>query len=282
LTEAVPLEQGAVVVPIQSASVHGPVVHEAWNVAVEVPVQISINGTPFTVLLASPLQLDDLARGLLLSEQIIDDVACVSSVEVSGFLQEYSVNVTVPPDAVRSERLGARSLLGNSGCGLCGIEALAQLQHRPAKPFGVREPIADSAVLSAVAGLTSRQPLNALTHSVHAAAWCGTDGTVRVVREDVGRHNALDKVIGALALNGELQEPGFLVLTSRCSYELIYKAISANAQLLVTIGAPTSMALQWAASLGLPVAALWQQRALPPRVVRFPSSPSAPTDHARG
>jgi FdhD protein len=281
LTEASLSSQAAVVVPILASAPEGPVAGHEWNVAVEVPVQISINGSPFTVLMASPIQLDDLARGVLLTEQIIDDAADIMTVEVSDFLHEYTVNVTVPQGAVRLERLGARTLIGNSGCGLCGIEALAQLQSRPASQPRMRRSISDDAIRSAMVTLSSRQPLNDLTHSVHAAAWCREDGTVHVVREDVGRHNALDKVIGALAADDSLRAPGFLVLTSRCSYELVYKAVAVNTQLLATIGAPTSMALQWAASLGLPVAALWQQRALPPRVVRFPSSPSAPTDHAR-
>jgi FdhD protein len=171
-------------------------------------------------------------------------------------------------------------MLGNSGCGLCGLETLAQLQRRHASRDRTGVPVSDEAIRAGMIALSSNQPLNAVTHSVHAAAWCHIDGTVHVVREDVGRHNALDKIIGALAADDMLREPGFLILTSRCSYELVYKAMTANTQLLATIGAPTSMALQWADTLHLPLAALWPQRNAPPAVVRFPSSTSTPTDHA--
>lgn len=276
-TQTVPPE---VVVPIRTAFLDGRVADGTWNIAVEVPVQISINGAPFTVLLASPSHLQDLARGVLLSEQLIDDTSRVTTVNVAEYLQECTVDVVIPPEYVRAERVGARSLLGNSGCGLCGIEALSQLQQRPTTAIGPSVDITDDAIRLAAAALPERQPLNARTHSVHAAAWCSLDGAIGLVREDVGRHNALDKVIGALAADERLGEPGFLLLTSRCSYELVYKATVANTQLLVTIGAPTSMALQWAAALQLPLAALIQQRDAPPAVVRFPPSPSTPTTHA--
>jgi FdhD protein len=281
VTDAALERPPSVTVPITTATPDGAWLPDEWHIAVESPVQISVNGTPFTVLLATPEHLDDLALGVLLTERIIEDPRDVLSVHNSAFLQEVTVNVTVSAEKVRAERMGARSMLGNSACGLCGIEALAQLRDRPTTPLGRRVAVTDDAIRAAATALSAWQPLNARTRSVHAAAWCHLDGSIQLVREDVGRHNALDKVIGALAAHGTLHDAGFLLMTSRCSYELVYKAIAANTQLLVSIGAPTSMALHWATALDLPVAALWQQRAAPTSVVRFPSPSSSVAEHAR-
>jgi FdhD protein len=162
-------------------------------------------------------------------------------------------------------------VLGNSGCGVCGIDSLAQLhgRHLPARAECVA--VSDEAVGRAFADLPAHQPLNARTHSVHAAAWCDLTGRVLLVREDVGRHNALDKLVGALAASHRVHEPGFVVMSSRCSYELVYKAAATNAQLLATISAPTTMALQWSAALGVPLASALR-RSEQYEVVRFPAS----------
>lgn len=226
----------------------------AWELAVEVPVQITVNGAPFTVLLATPADLDDLALGVLLTEQLLLHTGDVTGTEVSECLGDVLVDVRVRDGALRTERLGARSILGNSGCGLCGIESLAQLHARtPRMDRGIM-PITDEAIRRAFTALPANQPLNARTRSVHAAAWCEPDGHLVMAREDVGRHNALDKLVGALAARDRLNEPGFVVMSSRCSYELVYKAAATNAQLLATISAPTTMALQWATALHMPLA----------------------------
>jgi FdhD protein len=253
--------------------------HE-WQLAVEVPVQIRVNDAPFTVMLATPADLDDLARGLLLTEQVVATADDIDAVHTSSYLGDVQVNVTVRDGALRGERIGARSLLGNSGCGLCGIESLAQLHAREARRGAVRVPIADTAICRAFAQLPAHQPLNAATRSVHGAAWCTPEGSIVLVREDVGRHNALDKLIGALATRGLLQEAGFVVMTSRCSYELVYKATAANTQLLATISSPTTMALQWARSVALPVVST-MHRDGHLSIVRFPeTTPSEPVPHA--
>lgn len=241
-----------------------------WEIAAEVPVQIMVNGTPFTVMLATPADLGDLACGLLLTEQVLSDVHAIEHIEVTGWLGDVRVHVQALPTNVNADRLGARSVLGNSGCGVCGVESLAQLHGREVHRGIARDPVSDEAVRRAFTGLSSHQPLNARTHSVHAAAWCDPSGTVRLVREDVGRHNALDKLVGALAQADRLRAPGFIVMSSRCSYELVYKASVTGAQLLATISAPTSMALTWSDTLGLPLASALR-RGGEVEVVRFPS-----------
>ncbi len=249
-----------------------------WDIAAEVPVQITVNGAPFTVMLATPADLEDLARGLLLTEQVITHAEAIERIDVAAWIGDIQVSVQVAPGALRSERLGARSVLGKSGCGACGIESLAQLHGRRSVVRDVCTPVSDDAVRRALSELPAYQPLNARTHSVHAAAWCDMTGEVRVAREDVGRHNALDKLVGALAHANRLHDTGFVVMSSRCSYELVYKTAATNAQLLATISAPTTMALQWSAALGVPLASALR-RGDHCDVVRFsPSAQPLPTE----
>lgn len=243
-----------------------------WGVAVEAPVEIALNGTPWTVMLATPADVEDLAVGIAISERVLRDPAAIGTIVVSEFLHDISVNLTVPASALDVSAMRARSLLGSTACGLCGLESLAALRPRQEcdasgvagaahageasstehAPSSARE-ITDDAVLAAFNALPALQPLNLATRSVHAAAWCLPNGTVSLVREDVGRHNALDKLTGALARARRLGEAGFIVMSSRCSYELVYKAAAAGAQLLATISAPTTLALEWSEALQVPV-----------------------------
>ncbi|MCA2984620.1 formate dehydrogenase accessory sulfurtransferase FdhD [Gemmatimonas sp.] len=254
MTERPPEAAGQAAVTVTSADADGRETPAVWMLAVEAPVQVAVNGTPFTVMLATPTDLDDLARGLLLTEQVIASAQVIRDVEVRTWLGETLVNVVVAPDAVQTGRLGARTVLGNSACGVCGVESLAHLQARGAAVPRPRRAVDDGAVARALNNLSAQQPLNRATRSVHAAAWCDMGGRIALVREDVGRHNALDKLVGALAARRWLDDEGFIVMSSRCSYELVYKSSVTNAQLLATISAPTTMALQWASALELPLA----------------------------
>lgn len=251
----------------------GGAVHAvAWGIAVEAPVEIALNGTPWTVMLATPADLADLAVGLALTERVLRDARAVTDVVVSEFLHDISVNLVVPESQLDTTAIRSRSLLGSTACGLCGLESLAQLHARGtsvnAEPE--RADVSDAAILRAFAELPAHQPINAATRSVHAAAWCAPDGAMQLVREDVGRHNALDKLVGALARRAMLAQPGFVVMSSRCSYELVYKASVAHTLLLATVSAPTTMALEWSAALQLPLACRVGGNS-DARVVRFPT-----------
>lgn len=227
----------------------------SWGIAVETPVQVSLNGEPWTVMLASPADLEDLAIGLAVTERVLLDHRAVERIVISEFLNDIALDITVGANAIDRNAQRARSLVSSTACGLCGIESLAQLQQRTAAVRGEsRITVTDASLRRAFASLHMHQPVNEVTRSVHAAAWCTLDGDISLAREDVGRHNALDKLIGALARAHRLDEPGFIVMSSRCSYELVYKAATANTQLLATISAPTSMALSWARALNLPLA----------------------------
>ncbi len=247
----------------------------AWFIAQEVPVEITLNGEPWTVLLASPSDLEDLAVGLAITEGVLRDVAAMEAVEIATFLVDTRVNLRVADGAVDESARRARTLVSGTACGLCGVESLAQLEARRPPHLGARMPVPDSAVLAALRDLPSHQPLNADTRTVHAAAWCTMSGAIELVREDVGRHNALDKLIGALARASRLAEPGFVLMTSRCSYELVGKAAMANTQLLATVSAPTSLALSWANALQLPLASTLRSGDVV-EVVRFPT-PAVPS-----
>ena len=241
-----------------------------WGIAVETPVEIGINASPWTVMMATPEDLEDLAVGITLTERFITDIPAIERIEISNYLDGVAVDVIVAARAVNDSARRRRSLEGRVGCGLCGVEALAGLPARPDGTVRPRVEIDESAVRRAFDALASQQPLNRATHSVHAAAWCRPGGEIDLVREDVGRHNALDKVIGALARSRRLDEPGFIVMTSRCSFELVYKAAATRAGVLATISAPTSLALEWSTMLGLPLLCLGAQRT----IVGFTTDPN--------
>jgi formate dehydrogenase accessory protein FdhD len=261
----------------QLVSVHmadDMIAEDVWGIAVESPVEITINGAPWTVLLATPDALEDLVVGLLVTEGIVAAATAVREIHIDGFLQETRVAIALNSDDWDATKRRTRTLASGTSCGLCGIESLAQLQaHRPER-VGARQDITDAAILRAVAELPAQQPLNRATRSVHAAAWCLPNGDIALVREDVGRHNALDKLIGALARADRLTEPGFVLMSSRCSYELVAKACAANTQLLASISAPTSLALSWARALALPLVSVLRgtsDRPGAPSLVHFPS-----------
>ena len=267
----------------------------SWQLAVELPVEIGINGEPMAVMLATPSDLEDLALGFLHTEHLLhvaqlqhaaaDDDAHGHAphghdVRVDVQLDGIVVDVRVPQARVNLHARALRRLEGRTGCGLCGIESLAALRGRaPERLAGPAAVPDDAALARAFAALPAAQPLNRKTHSVHAAAWCAPDGTLHLVREDVGRHNALDKLVGARlrgAAAGWPAGPGFVLMSSRLSYELVYKAHALGATCLATISAPTSLAVDTAALLGLELACLAGHAADgTPRIARFPQRPTA-------
>ena len=256
--------------PVRVAGASEP---SEWGIAVEVPVELRLNGAPWTVMLASPSDLDDLAVGMAMTERFVADAAGVVGLRIAQTAGDWTVDLEVPTP-LRPVR--ARSVAGATGCGICGLESLADFRSglAGATPLVATQVITDAAVMAAWTALPDLQPVNAATRSVHAAAWCAPDGAVLLVREDVGRHNALDKLVGALARQGMLGEAGFIAMTSRCSVELVAKAAVARALLLATISAPTTLALATSEALGVPLACAGPGR----QVVRFPLE----SVHARG
>ena len=226
-------------------------------VAEETPVALVYNGEPHVVMMATPTDLEDFALGFSFSEDVIADAAEMQSLEV--FRHEgtngpggpsYEIRMRIP--AQRHEVLlgRRRNLHGRTGCGLCGAETIADAIRSPRR-VGAGVPVAVAALRRAQDELRRRQTLNGLTGATHAAAWATPDGAVQLVREDVGRHNALDKLIGALLRERRDTTRGFAVVTSRASYEMALKAAMAGIPLLAAISAPTAYAIRVAEEAGL-------------------------------
>ena len=223
------------------------------DVAEEVPVAFVYNGEPFAVMLASPLDLEDFALGFSITEGIIESVAEFQGIEILPESQGYSVYVSVPKSRTASLAKRRKNLAGRTGCGLCGAQMLEDAV-RPTPIVVSDRRFTPEALQAAIATLATGQQLNALTGAVHAAAWAEADGSVRLVREDVGRHNALDKLIGALLQTGVSPDAGFAVITSRASYEMVHKTAVVGIPLLVAVSAPTALAIRVAAASRLTLA----------------------------
>ncbi|WP_072384370.1 formate dehydrogenase accessory sulfurtransferase FdhD [Novosphingobium sp. NDB2Meth1] len=224
--------------------------------AIEAPVAIEINGLGYAVMMATPSDLADYALGFCLSEQLIASPSQLLSTEANevpagGWI--LRIQLAADDAAPLMERVRLR--LAEGSCGLCGIESLEQVL-RPLPPVEGKLAVDDEAIFRAVVALPALQPLGQATRAVHAAAFCDPDGTVRLVREDVGRHNAFDKLLGAMAQAGLNAGDGFIVLTARCSFELVQKAVVAGCPLLVTISAASTLAAEQAAAHGLRLVSL--------------------------
>ncbi|MEP9402157.1 formate dehydrogenase accessory sulfurtransferase FdhD [Sphingomonas sp. VNH70] len=219
-------------------------------VASETPVAIEVDGLGYAVLMATPADLPDLATGFALAERLIDRAGELVEVDAHATANGMLLRLMLIPD--RHERVAerVRHRVSESSCGLCGIENLEQAL-RPLPRVTAATAATAHAIFAAAQGLRDHQPLTRATGAAHAAALCAADGTVRLVREDVGRHNAFDKLIGAMRRQGLDWDGGFALLTSRCSFELVEKAVLADCPLLATLSAATALALERAAGAGL-------------------------------
>ncbi|MFT7772841.1 formate dehydrogenase accessory sulfurtransferase FdhD [Roseateles sp.] len=220
------------------------------RVAVEMPVALTVNGVSQAVMLATPADLEDFALGFALSEGWIRSSQELLDVEV--LTQPDGIELALRVTTAREQQLKARRrlLAGRTGCGLCGLESLAQVSA--VKPAPVQAPVlADGALDRALAGLHAAQVLNARCGGLHGAAWCLPGGELLLAREDIGRHNALDKLTGALARHGADPRDGFVLMSSRASYELVHKTAMAGAGLLACMSAPSSLAIAMADRVGL-------------------------------
>lgn len=219
----------------------------------EVAVGLSFDGRPHTVLMATPADVADLARGFTLTEAVAraEDILDVEVTETDlGILAD----VKLKPGAIQ-RKARPRTLEGRSSCGLCGVQRLADaVRPLPRLEGGAR--VSHEAVQRAVDALGDAQALGRLTRATHAAAFATADGTLAVVREDVGRHNALDKLAGAMAREALSALAGFVVVTSRCSFEMVEKTVRMGCSVLVAVSAPTDLAIRRAEESGLTLIAL--------------------------
>ncbi len=215
------------------------------HIAEEVPVAFIYNDEPFAVMMATPADLQDFATGFALSEGIIEAPGDIAIEGVDHLIEGIQVRLRIPAARARALENRRRSMSGRSGCGVCGSELLEGAMRWPA-PVTADPRVTIDALRRALTGLKSAQAINARTGATHAAGWAALDGELQLAREDVGRHNALDKLIGAMHAAGHDPGAGFLVVTSRASYEMAMKAASVGIGLMAAVSAPTALAISLA------------------------------------
>lgn len=220
------------------------------HVATELPVALTYNRLSHVVMMVTPADLEDFALGFSLTEGIIPSVAELLSIRVLPREGGMEVAMTISEEWFDRLATQRRNLTGRTGCGLCGAERIEQALRYP-EPVSDTLRISHASVQRALKNLQQHQPLQSLTGATHAAAWCNSRGEILLLREDVGRHNALDKLLGALARQQFEPSAGFLLISSRASYEMVYKAATMGVQLLVAVSAPTTLAIEFAERCGL-------------------------------
>ncbi|MFT3719503.1 formate dehydrogenase accessory sulfurtransferase FdhD [Pseudorhodoferax sp.] len=228
----------------------GTPLHASDCVADEVPVALEYNGISHAVMLATPLDLEDFALGFSLTEEIVDSRADVRDLEVAAGCGGLTVRIEIAAGCFARLKDRRRSLAGRTGCGLCGAESLPQAVRRPA-PLHSQARFASAAVSRAMYALDGLQPLRAATGATHAAGFADVAGRVLLVREDVGRHNALDKLVGAMLSARLAAQDGFIVVTSRASYEMAGKTVRAGSALLAAVSGVTALAVDLAQDANL-------------------------------
>jgi FdhD protein len=229
--------------------------------AEEAPLAFEFNGIGYAVLMGSPSDIGDLVTGFAFSERLITDRKDVMGFDMHETNHGILIRVQLVEECAARVLERVRHRVADSSCGLCGIENLAQAM-RPLPH--IREPaqVEDAALFRALKNLNAQQPRNQATGAMHAAALCSANGDILIVREDVGRHNAFDKLIGAMLIAGREWDGGFALLSSRCSYDLVEKAVLANCPLLATISAPTDLAIRRAQEAGLTLVVLAREDAI--------------------
>ncbi len=235
-----------------------------WHIAEEVPVAFVYNRRNHAVLMATPDDLVDFALGFSLTENIVRSPDDVLKLDIHQSSQGVDLRFKITNQAIEKFDIiqRRRNLVGSASCGLCGLENVDVL-FRKLEPVGDEAILLDKQVIQkALTSLKNHQPLNKLTRTVHAAAWSDMNGSIKIVREDVGRHNALDKLLGALVQERIDKQLGFVVMSSRCSYEIVEKAAMQNVRALTCVSAPTAFALRKAAEANMAIYAQLGQGAV--------------------
>ena len=220
----------------------------------EAPVAFVYNGMAHAVMMATPSDLEDFALGFSLSEGIVTSADELRAIEVVPLDQGVLLRLEVDAECALALESRRRSIAGRSSCGLCGAENIEQVM-RPLRPVESALTIPHTRLHAAFEVLANQQALNALTGAAHAAGWAMADGALGPVREDVGRHNALDKLIGAVVRAGLSLQQGFALITSRASFEMVQKAATVGIPVLAAISAPTALAIRVAQEAGVTLAA---------------------------
>lgn len=230
---------------------HGLSHYEQDQIAQEVPIALEYNGISHATLLASPADLEDLAYGFSFTEGIVRRASDIYDVQVTQTPEGRVVALTIASACVNQLKLRRRTLAGRTGCGLCGIESLGDVQRNLPALAAHPGQVSRMAISRAMKQLRTMQPLHLATGATHAAGWANATGVVLHVREDVGRHNALDKLIGHMLRHELPAADGIAVISSRASFEMVQKAAAAGMGTVVAVSAPTSYAVQMATDLNV-------------------------------
>ena len=228
-------------------------VTRAW--VPEAPVAFEFNGLAYAVMMATPADLENFCTGFALSEGLAASAADVRDIAIAEVAQGWIVRASLSGLGIAQLTERVRTRVAESSCGLCGIENLAAVA-KPLPPVAGHAAITSGAIFTALAALQPLQQLGRTTGAAHAAAFATSTGSIVCLREDVGRHNAMDKLIGATARSEQPLSPGFVLSTARCSYEIVEKAARSGATTLVCVSLPTSLAVERAAAAGLSLWAL--------------------------
>ena len=228
------------------------------DVVEESPVALIYNGISHAVMMATPLDLEVFAIGFSLTEAIIDHPRQIYDIEIIRNDLGVQVEITIASEAFVKLKMHKRTLAGQTGCGICGLESLEQIKHNFSPVTHEFSCYWLDQIPDALAQLQQQQFISSITGGAHAAAWV-FNGKILNVFEDVGRHNALDKLLGYLVKNNVDRSQGFVLMTSRASYELVKKCVQLNISLLATISAPTSLAIELAKRSGLKLVSFCRQ-----------------------
>lgn len=220
------------------------------NIAVELPVALTYNRVSHVVMMATPADLEDFAVGFSITERLVGGPEDILSIRVIPRSGGTELAMTITEEWFDRLATHRRNMAGRTGCGLCGAENIEQALRRP-RAVSNKVSVSQAALQQAVSELEAHQPLQAETGASHGAAWCGPDGAIIQLREDVGRHNALDKLIGSLVRSGFDPAAGFALVSSRASYEMVYKAAAVGIELIMAVSAPTSLAVEFAERSGV-------------------------------
>nr|WP_264180173.1 MULTISPECIES: formate dehydrogenase accessory sulfurtransferase FdhD [Alcaligenes] len=226
----------------------------------EQAVALEFNGISHSALLCSPSDLEDLAYGFSMTEGIIRTADDIRGVDVLEGERGSLLQIEIASACQHQLKARRRQLAGRTGCGLCGLESLDEVRRQlPRLDAPEHRPDA-AAIFQALDALRSSQPLHRLTGATHAAAWCNLQGDILAVREDVGRHNALDKLLGHMLRNDIDPRSGMVLISSRASFEMVQKAAAMGINFVVAVSAPTAYAVQIADELGVMLAAFARDR----------------------
>ncbi|NEX47645.1 formate dehydrogenase accessory sulfurtransferase FdhD [Pseudotabrizicola algicola] len=246
----------AAITGLRGVSVQGDSMREVWrNLPEETPVALVFNGTTAAVMMASPQDIEDFAFGFALTEGFIDTLDQVDSFEVVAHEAGIEARFWITEARAKAMQARRRNMLGPVGCGLCGIDSLEQAIRPLPRLVAAGPRLTRAEVARATDALRAHQPLHDQTHAVHAAGFLLPGQGIVLAREDVGRHNALDKLIGAMVRGGVEAGAGAIVLTSRVSVEMVQKTVMAGCPVLIAVSAPTAHALRLALDAGLTLAA---------------------------